>query len=88
MCSFCYKFNVNDAKQILNGRIPDNVTQYNKLKDSQLVCDTSANSINKISTQFQYLNTMFHQQSAEDQMMFTLLLTKAERLFTHNRELK
>jgi len=83
MCSLYYQFNVNDAKRILNGRIPDNITQYNKLKDSQLVRGISANSINKISTQNQYLNTMFHQQSAEDQMMFTLLLTKAERLFTH-----
>jgi len=30
MCWLYFKFNVNDAKLILNGRIPDNKTQYNK----------------------------------------------------------
>jgi len=83
MCWLYYQFNINDAKRILNGRIPDNITQYNKFKGSQFERGISANSINKISIEFQYFNTMFLQQSAEDQMMLTSLLTDDESLFPH-----
>jgi hypothetical protein len=69
--------------EFLNGRIPDNITQYNKFKGLQIERGISANSINKISVQFQNFNTMFLQQSAEDRMTSTSSLTEDGNLFPH-----